>query len=275
MKNGVIAVTFSEAKRCFRDITARYFKDANIIYANQSHAVKPTSKPLVTIAFGNIKRPLNPPTTIIDGRPVSFYPSSVSVTLNLFTHGRRIEIAKGITPAMEDTAAEDLTDFLSFLNSDTAIQFCGENDIAIIVPNDVMPLSGVINDVAYEYRARAEIELRFTSVAAGYSGTLPAESISIKSTGNVPEQGDGNLPGQGDGNAPEGGGVNIPEQGGESNSFKAFGDTELFYNAKIAELVVPKVKTSPSGGNNEDFLDEEDYYFTNVVLSGKKVKPDD
>lgn len=249
--SGVIAVTFSEAKKCFRDITIRYFKGANVIYANQSHSVKPTSKPLVTMAFGNIKRPLNPPTIIVDGRPVSYYPASVPITLNLFTHGRKIEIAKGITPAMEDTAAEDLMDFLSFLNSDTVIQFCGENDIAILVPNDVMPLSGIINDVAYEYRARAEVELRFTSMAAGYSGTLPAESVSIISIGKV------------------------PEQGGEIKALKAFGDTELFDKPNSIECVVPKVKSSPSGGNNEDFLDEEDYYFTNVVLSGKKVKPDD
>lgn len=248
MKNGVIAVTFSEAKKCFRDITVRYFKDANVIYTNQSHAVKPTSKPLVTIAFGNVKRPLNPPTLLIDGRPVSYYPTSVLVTVNLFTHGKKIEIAKGITSAMEDTAAEDLTDYLSFLNSETAIQFCGENDIAIIIPNDVMPLSGIINDTAYEYRARAEIELRFTSMAVGYSGTLPAESVLIKSV--------------------------VPEQGG-SDSFKAFGNTELFDKDKYSGLVIPKAKTSPSGGNNEDFLDEEDYYFTNVVLGGKKVKPDD
>lgn len=251
MKNGVVIVTFSEAKRCFRDITVRYFKGANVIYANQSHSVKPTSKPLVTLAFGNINRPLNPPTVIVDGRPVSYYPASVAVTLNLFTHGRRIEIAKGITPAMEDTAAEDLADFLSFLNSDIAIQFCGENDIAIIVPNDVMPLSGIINDVVYEFRARAEIELRFTSVAAGYSGTLPAESVSIKTVSDVPVQGE------------------------KSEGLKTFGDTELFDSGKRVELVVPKAKSSPSGGDNEDFLSEEDFYFTNVVLSGKKVKPDD
>lgn len=250
-------MTFSEARKCFRDITVRYFKDANVIYANQSHSVKPTSKPLVTIAFGNIKRPLNPPTQIVDGRPVSYYPTSVTVTLNLFTHGRKIEIAKGITPAMEDTAAEDLMDFLSFLNSETAIQFCGENDIAIIIPNDVLTLSGIINDVAYEYRARAEIELRFTSMAAGYSGTLPAESVSIKIAEPFPDEKP--VPGEEDG----------------SGGFGTFGNTELFYNTKRSELVVPKEKTSPSGGNNEDFLSEEDYYFTNVALGGKKVKPDE
>ena len=245
-----MAVTFSEAKKRFKDITVRYFKGANVIYANQSHSVKPTRKPLVTIAFGNIKRPLNPPTTIVDGRPVSFYPASVPITLNLFTHGRIIEIAKGITPAMEDTASEDLMDFLSFLNSDTVIQYCGDNDIAILVPNDVMPLSGIINDVAYEYRAKVEIELRFTSIAAGYSGTLPAESVSITSSADSPEI-------------------------EESHGLKTFGDSELFNTDNKVELVIPKVKTSSSGGSNEDFLGEEDYYFANVILSGKKVKPDD
>lgn len=269
----MMIMTFSEAKRCFRDITARYFKEANVIYANQSHAVKPTSKPLVTIAFGNIKRPLNPPTILTDGHPVSYYPTSVPVTLNLFTHGRRIEIAKGITPAMEDTAAEDLADFLSFLNSEMTIQFCGENDIAIIIPNDVQTLSGIINDVAYEYRARAEVELRFTSVAAGYSGTLPAESVSVERKGTAPEQVGGST-----GTAPEQSGGStgvIPEQGEKSGGFGTFGNTELFENTNSSEVVVPKAKTSPSGGNNEDFLDEEDYYFTNVALDGKKVKPDE
>ncbi len=272
---GVIAVTFSEAKRCFREITARYFKDANIMFANQSHAVKPTSKPLVTIAFGNIKRPLNPPTLILDGRPASYYPTSVPVTVNLFTHGRKIEIAKGITPAMEDTAAEDLTDFLSFLNSETAIQFCCEKDIAIVVPNDVTPLSGIINDVAYEYRARAEIELRFTSMAAGYSGTLPVESVSIKYAGTIsePSSGDSYETNAGDNSGTNNG--NVPQQGSGSNGFKVFGNTELFDKGKYSSVVIPKAKTSPSGGNNEDFLDEEDYYFTNVALGGKKVKPDD
>ena len=151
---------------------------------------------------------------------------------------------------MEDTASEDLMDFLSFLNSDTVIQYCGDNDIAILVPNDVMPLSGIINDVAYEYRAKVEIELRFTSIAAGYSGTLPAESVSITSSADSPEI-------------------------EESHGLKTFGDSELFNTDNKVELVIPKVKTSSSGGSNEDFLGEEDYYFANVILSGKKVKPDD
>ena len=244
-------MTLSEAKRFFRNLTARYFKDANVIYSNQSHAVKPTSKPLVTIAFGNIKQPINPPTIIVDGRPVSYYPTVVTATVNLFTHGRKIEIAKGITPAYEDTATEDLASFLDFLNSEVAITLCSENDIAVIVPNDVMTLSGLINDVIYEYRAKAEVEIRFTSTAAGYSGTLPAESVSI----TVPEP------------------QPMPEQESRSKGF--FGATELYDSPKPTESVTPKPVTSPSGGNNEDFISEEDYYFTNVVISGKKVKPDE
>ena len=39
-------------------------------------------------------------------------------------------------------------------------------------------LTDLINDTNYQYRAMVEIELRFTTVAIGYTGTLSPESIT-------------------------------------------------------------------------------------------------
>lgn len=118
-----------EARKAIYDLTKFYFQNAAVTYAKQSFRVKPT-KPLVTLSFGSIMRPLNPPVKVIDGRPASFYPSTMMVQIDLFTKGKQRSIAEGITPVMENTAANDLMKFADFLGSEYAVQYCSKKDIA-------------------------------------------------------------------------------------------------------------------------------------------------
>lgn len=159
------------------DLTQFYFQGATVMYGRQSHVAK-QGKPLVTLYTRTVTRTLNPPVEIIDGRPVSFYPSSVSVQIDLFTFGKKKEVGNGYTPVMENTAADDMLSFVNFLNSEYAIQYCQQKDIAIVVPNTVQDLTGLINDISYEFRAMIEVTVYFTSTAIGYSGILSASSIS-------------------------------------------------------------------------------------------------
>lgn len=98
-----------------------------------------------TISVGSVSRPMNPPVKIIDGRPVSFYPASVPVQIDLFTQGRRVEVKPGYTPIVENTAEDDLLGFVSFLNSEYAVNWCHARDIAILVPNTVTDLTDIIS----------------------------------------------------------------------------------------------------------------------------------
>lgn len=230
----------SEARNTFRRLTEKYFQGATVEFAKQSFSVK-KEKPLVLLTFGSIKRPINPPTTVIDGRPASFYPTTMTVQVDLFTKGRMRRIAKGITPAMENTAEEDLLGFVNFLNSEYTIQFCHTNDIAIVVPNNVLDLTDLINDTNYEYRAMVEVELRFTTVALGYTGSLSLESVKKNPSGSA----------------------------GEDVPFDWSKD-EL----DEATTVEPVFEESPSGGGNLDSESDEEGYFTNVSINNKLVKED-
>ena len=238
-----------EAKEAFRELTVKYFPNITVAYAKQSQMVKEDT-PLVMLTFGVINRPTNPPTQIIDGRPVSYYETSVPVQIDLFTKGRKRKVAKGISVAYENTAAEDLTKFVDFLNSEYAIQYCSERDIAVIVPNAVTDLTDLINDTSYEFRAMVEVELRFTSTAVGYSGTLSEKSIERQ---------------------PSEPGV-LPS---EIDKASVFGDTDLFIPETEKIFVIPKIQSSPSGGGNEKLLENENDYFTNVAVGNSlAINPD-
>lgn len=215
------------------ELTKYYFQNATVIHGRQSHVAK-QGKPLVTLYTGTVTRPLNPPTKIIDGRPVSFYPSSVPVQIDLFTVGQKKELAQGFTPVMENTAADDMLSFVGFLNSELAVHFCRQRDIAIVVPNTVQDLTGLINDTAYEYRAMIEVIVYFTSVAIGYSGTLSIDSVKhVDESGEVVSGGD----------------------------IQAEGAT-----------LTPELVVTPSGGGNKEVLADEESYFTNVEINEKLVK---
>lgn len=166
----------TEAREAIYELTKLYFQEAVVKYARQSFSVK-NKKPLVSISFGSVVRPLNPPIEIIDGRPAAYYPTTMQVQIDLFTQGKQRDIANGITPTMENTAAEDMMMFANYLNSPYVIQYCHKKDMAIIIPNTVQDLTDLINDTNFEFRAMLELELRFTTVALGYTGTLSLDSI--------------------------------------------------------------------------------------------------
>lgn len=220
------------------ELTSSYFKGATVMFGRQSRVAKQKrDKPLVILATGPVTRPLFPPTKIIDGRPVSFYPSSVTVQIDLFTFGEKRELAYGYTAVMENTATDDMMTFVNFLNSEMAVQYCRRKDISIIVPNTVQDLSDLISDTSYEYRAMIEVTVHFTSAAIGYSGTLSPDSVHHE---ELDEEGN-------------------PITGGD---IQADDVTEL----------VPVVDETPSGGGNPEVVENEGGYFENVEINDKLVK---
>lgn len=177
-------MTLSELRKNLHDLVSMYFGTATVIYAKQSFIAKPEN-PLVTISTGSVNRPINPPTRIIDGKPVAFYPATVPVQIDLFTNGQQTEIAPGFTGVVENTAADDMISFCDFLNSLYVISWCQKRDMAIVIPNDVQDLTGLVHDTNYQFRAMLEITVYCTMTAIGYAGVLDANSI--KHTGTTPD----------------------------------------------------------------------------------------
>lgn len=166
----------SEVKEEIRRLAELYFTGATVTFTKQSFLAKPM-KPLVTLSSGAVSRVSYPPMKVLDGRPVFFYPASVPIQIDLFTRGRMKKPEPGMMLVAENTAEDDLLGFADFLNSEFVTQWCHEKDIAILLPDTVQDLTGLLNDTNYEYRAMLEITVYFTMPAIGYTGTLAAESV--------------------------------------------------------------------------------------------------
>lgn len=236
----------SELKAAIKELTQFYFVKADVSFTKQSFKTKP-AEPLVTISVGSVSRPMNPPVKIIDGRPVSFYPASVPVQIDLFTQGRRVEVKPGYTPIVENTAEDDLLGFVSFLNSEYAVNWCHARDIAILVPNTVTDLTDIINDTNYQFRAMVEVTVNFTMEAIGYTGTLDPMSVEHTASETNPEP--GHKPGE-------------KYRGGD-------------IQADDVTSLDPEINTTPSGGGNVDLVKEETGYFSNVEINDRPVKKEE
>ena len=168
-------MTLNELQEHLFDITSAYFTSATVTLA-QEKTVKP--KPaLVTLRTGNVSRPLQPITKIIDGVPCGYYPSRVTFEVNVFTRGRRYKPMDGKTAAQENTAVNDLAAFVNYVNSPHVTELCRAIDIAITPMGIVNDASTLINDVRWDYRAMAEFAVDFLWVAVGYTGILAESSI--------------------------------------------------------------------------------------------------
>jgi len=217
----------SDLKETIRQLTKLYFTGATVKFAKQSFAAKP-NKPLVMLSFGSVQRPLNPPTKMIDGRPVYFYPATMPIQIDLFTHGKIAEVAPGFTPVTENTAEDDMIGFASFLNSAYAVQWCSKKDIAVVVPNVVQDLTGLLNDTNYEFRAMIELTVYFTMTAIGYTGTLETESVKRPS---------------GNGDVTIDPIIGYNPSGGGNADFSDY-ENDYFTNVEINDALVKKEETS-------------------------------
>lgn len=239
-------MTVTDVKNAIRDLAAMYFSGATVTYTKQSFTAKPV-KPLVTLTSGSVTRPRNPPMKIIDGRPVSFYPATLPIQMDLFTHGRKEAPKPGYTPIMVNTAEDDMLAFADFLNSDFAIQWCHERDLSIIISNTVQDLTDLINDTNYEYRAMLEITVGFTMTAIGYTGVMSPDSIKHS-------------------------GVTVDPATGEETPYEYTGGD---IQGEDVTAMEPVATQTPSGGGNPELAEQEGGYFTNVEINDSPVKKEE
>ena len=229
----------SQAKEYFRKLVKSYFKKANVIYGRQSHAAK-TDIPLVSLTVGNVKRTRDSCGYDIDGAPVYSYPSSLNITIDLFTHGAPITVKNEIV-AYDNNAIDEMTAFADFLGSRHVVEWCNRYDMSISIDGDVMDLTGVINETAYEYRARLSVWLGFTQTSVGNAAILTEESIQYPTGIIDAETGEEQY-------APH-----DPEQSGTAPD-------------EYAAVIIPQYDDSAVGGSSE-LSAEEAPYFEEVAIT--------
>jgi hypothetical protein len=162
-------MTQSELKRKLCELVESYFGSATVTWG-KTRAVSP-NVPQVVLNMGTVTRPYQPITRSVDGVPVNEYPSKTTVQIDLYTKGAPTSGDPDTTAAYENTAINDLTDFVNFLNSVYVDHWSGLHDVSLLA-NTVLDLTELINDVTWDYRAMVEVEIGFTQSAVGHTGTM-------------------------------------------------------------------------------------------------------
>lgn len=232
----------SQAKQLFLELTQEYFAGAWVTFSRQSRAAKP-DVPLVSITPGNVNRPQNPSYENVGGEMLGYYPSRITMTIDLFTHGKPVtDDETGETVAYENTAVDDMLAFADFLNSERTVNWSHRNDVAIQFEGDVQDLTGLVNDTNYEFRSRLVVLLYFTQRAVGYAAVATEESI--RPAGSSPS---------GPGSGSEGG-----DQPGQDSP----GD---------GVVIEPHYEQTSSGGGTEELATQTTGYFTEVEIKEDKA----
>lgn len=118
-----------EARETMYELLTLFFKAATVVYGSQSHAVK-EKPPVVVLTTISVSRPMNPPTEIIDGNPVSYYPTNMALQVDLYTKGALVEVGERQLAPVENTALNDMIEFANFIGSEYLINWCHQKDIA-------------------------------------------------------------------------------------------------------------------------------------------------
>ena len=173
-------MTQNELKRTLYNLVAEYFAGASITWGKVK-AVSP-NVPQVVLSMGGISRRYLPITRSANGVPVNGYPSQTTLQVDLYTKGAATNNDPGVIAAYENTAVNDLIDFLNFLNSAYVDEWGDIHDVSILC-NEVNDLTELVNDVTWDYRAMMELEIGFTQSAVGHTGMMYEDGMPFYDNG--------------------------------------------------------------------------------------------
>ncbi|MBQ7445913.1 MAG: hypothetical protein IJS71_08295 [Clostridia bacterium] len=161
-------MTVGQVKTFFYNLVKEYFTGATVVWGAVPTAVRPTL-PFVTLQTGDIIRARD---GIIEGNDFTKYiPCRISIDVNLYTKGKAVSVTGGTY--YENTATEDLSDFVNFIMSPYAQAKFQAQNIGMSIEVGLRDLTQVL-DEEFEYRAMQEVTLSYNEESAGYAGITRA-----------------------------------------------------------------------------------------------------
>lgn len=221
-------MTIGELRYVLHDVVKRYFVGASVKWINENNT-KPAG-PLVTLQLGNVHRELFSIMENRQGRLVKLYHSRAMLDVNLYTPGGTVKVQPGMRPKAENTAVNDMQDFVSYMDSDYAMGLLDAADVAVLPEGPTMDVSSLIDNVKYEYRAMQQFTVEFTQNAAGVAGIIHIPAAP--ETGEPPDHPDGTLP---DAQLPDSSSWEQTASGGGSQDLADL-DTGWFEAAETEEI---------------------------------------
>lgn len=253
-------MTVREAKQHIKNITKKYFTGAAVGFPNQSANVKRNS-PYVCITPGSPSRDQFPVQRMVGDRLVSYYQTRLPLQVDLYTNGAEGPAGSDGFVSLEDTAVDDMTDFVDYLESWYVTHWCDRINASIIINGPVQNLTGLVTDTDYQFRAMVELVFCFVHKAVGYTGIQGESSIVYPAGPDNP--GDPDNPGS-------------PSTPGTPGAAPDAGDgSEPGYitpdDSEDGVTIAPTYEPTSSGGRSKELVeDTETGYFTEVEITQEK-----
>jgi hypothetical protein len=174
-------MTIDELKQSIYKIVSTYFKGAIVAWGTQKgKAVKPLlSFVQLTLGDVNYTQHASSVTDEDSGEIYKVIPSYCTLTVDLYTHGKKVNV--GEDTFYENSALNDMLDFVGYMMSDYVLELCDEYNISVRTEGRAMDTSAVV-DTSYEYRSRQVFIVMFTQESHGYAG-ISKENWSQTSSG--------------------------------------------------------------------------------------------
>ena len=120
-----------------------------------------------------------------DEREHRYYNYDFIFEINLYTVGR--EVKAGNSNYYENTAVEDLEEFIRFLDSDGITEELAKKDVTIVMNPPIRDLSELIGDTKFNYRSMCEFTVSYVGLADGKYGVLESKAVPNPSGGGMKE----------------------------------------------------------------------------------------
>lgn len=168
------------------DVVSKFFCQATILWGEQINT-KPTV-PYLTLKItqdsrSNFSHKEGDATITVH---------QVRLEINLYTGGRSLSNSKNATTNFENTAIDDMSEFLDYLRSDFTQLEIGKLGMAFELESDIKDLSFLENDTSYRYRAMAEFLVSYQDITGGaYSNRHLDENLDVIETSDTNPSGGG------------------------------------------------------------------------------------
>lgn len=173
-------MTFADVKQLLYDIVAKYHSKAMVVW-EKTKGVTP-KPPYITLGYSDLNRSVFSLSDEEENQ--SCYNYEFLFEVNLYTAGKKVKAGNKVY--YENTAMEDLEEFIRFLDSEEITDQLAQKNVTIICNLPIRDLSELIGDTKFNYRSMCEFTVSFVQAAAGRYG-IAGQGVPNPSGGGLTE----------------------------------------------------------------------------------------
>ena len=170
-------------KQLIYEMVVQYHPGALVVW-EKTKGVTPRP-PYITLGYRNLERSLFPLSD--DKNEHKYYNYTFTLEINLYTIGKEIKVNGAGAGYYENTAVEDLEEFVRFLDSSAITDELAMKEVTIVLNPPIRDLSELIGDTKFNYRSMAEFTVAYVGLADGEYGVHGSGAVPNPSGGGLKE----------------------------------------------------------------------------------------